>query len=161
MAEQSTTPHRLQRAALIAEIVGALAVVLSLAFVGIQLSRHTDEMVGAAHHELLALLNDNDNWLKDPVFVQTLLRSEEGRDALTETQYLQMEFWFRQRLSLCENVFQRRQDRLVDDDMWSGWSSGCVDVLSNATAREVWRTRGDYFAPDFADWLDTSWKDAS
>ncbi len=154
MPEQPTTPHRLQRAALIAEIVGALAVVLSLVFVGLQLSRHTDEMVGAAHHELLALVNDNDDWLRDPAFADALLRAEEGRDALSDVEYLQVAYWIGQRLSVCENVHQRREDGMVDDQMWFAWSNGCADVLANPTAREVWAERKHWFAPDFAQWLD-------
>ncbi|MEO1078306.1 MAG: hypothetical protein AAFY29_02035 [Pseudomonadota bacterium] len=146
---------RLQKAALIAEIVGACAVVVSLMFVGFQLSRNTAEAIGASHHELIAILNGNDNWLQDPAFADALLRSASGRDAISESEYLQIAYWVGQRLTVCENVYQRRDDGLVDDDMWPAWAAGCADVLvSNNTARVVWEERKSWFAKDFAAWLD-------
>jgi hypothetical protein len=151
----SNETDRLQKAALIAEIVGAFAVVVSLLFVGFQLSRHTAEAIGASHHELIAITNDNDNWLQDPAFADTLLRSQEGRDSISDSEYLQIAFWVGQRLTVCETVYQRRDDGLVDDDMWPAWSAGCADILlSNETARVVWEERKSWFARDFAAWLD-------
>ena len=146
---------RLQKAALIAEVIGAAAIIVSLIFVGVQLSRNTAEAVGASHHQLIAILNDNDNWLQDPVFADVLLRSESGRDAISDSEYLQVAYWVGQRLTVCENVYQRRDDGLVDDDMWPAWAAGCVVVLRNLTAREVWSERKTWFAKDFATWLDT------
>ncbi|MEM7702910.1 MAG: hypothetical protein AAF251_13300 [Pseudomonadota bacterium] len=145
---------RLQRAALIAEIIAAFAVVLSLVFVGIQLSRNTDELVASSHHQLQFILNDNDNWFKDPEFAALVIRSEQGRSVLTDAEYLQLAYWNGQRLSLCENVFQRRQDGLIDDQMWYAWSNGCASIAENATSREVWQERRKWFAPDFALWFD-------
>ncbi|GAB5412575.1 MAG: hypothetical protein Cons2KO_01780 [Congregibacter sp.] len=146
--------HRLQTAAFVAEIVGAFAVVVSLIFVGVQLSRNTAEMIGASHHGLIAILNDNDNWLQDPEFAETLVRSEQGKEALSESEYLQVGYWVGQRLTVCENVYQRRNDDLVSDEMWPAWAAGCKAVMENATAREVWRERRAWFAADFAAWLD-------
>ena len=155
--EMDNDGSRLQRAALLAEIVGACAVVVSLLFVGFQLSRNTAEAIGASHHELIAILNDNDNWLQDPAFADTLLRSESGRDAISESEYLQIAYWVGQRFTVCENVYQRHDDGLVDDDMWPAWAAGCADVLiSNRTARAVWSERKSWFAADFAAWLEDS-----
>ena len=151
----SNETDHLQKAALIAEVIGAVAIIVSLIFVGVQLSRNTAEAVGASHHQLIAILNDNDNWLQDPVFADILLRSESGRDAISDSEYLQVAYWVGQRLTVCENVYQRRDDGLVDDDMWPAWAAGCVDVLRNLTAREVWAERKTWFAKDFAKWLDT------
>jgi hypothetical protein len=151
----SNGSERLQKAALFAEIIGALAVVISLLFVGFQLSRSTAEAIGASHHQLIALLNGNDDWLKDPVFADTLLRAEQDRDAISDSEFLQVASWVGQRLTVCENVYQRRDDGLVDDDMWPAWAAGCADVLvSNSTARVVWEERKSWFANDFATWLE-------
>lgn len=146
--------RRLEKAALAAEIVAAAAVVLSLVFVGAQLSRHTNEMVASSHHELLALLNDNDNWFRDAGFAELMLRSDQGREAISEAEYLQLAYWFGQRLSLCENVFERRQDGLVEDGMWHAWSNGCTAINQNPTALAVWEERREWFAPEFARWFD-------
>jgi hypothetical protein len=84
-----------------------------------------------------------------------LLRSEQGRDAITDSEFLQVASWVGQRLTVCENVYQRRDDGLVDDDMWPAWAAGCADVLvSNSTARVVWEERKSWFANDFATWLE-------
>jgi len=40
---------RLRKAALIAEVIAAAAIVISLVFVRLQLSRHADEMVASSH----------------------------------------------------------------------------------------------------------------
>lgn len=150
--------QHLERAALIAEIVAAAAVVISLVFVGLQLQRSTNEAIASTHQELLVILNDNDNWLRDPVFADALLRSEQGREAISDTEYVQISYWVGQRLIVCENVFERRQDGLVKDDMWAAWASGCAAVGDNATAVEVWRERRTWFADDFADWFDEARK---
>ena len=146
---------RLRKAALIAEVIAAAAIVISLVFVGLQLSRHTDEMVASSHHDLLLILNDNDNWFQDPEFAALMLRSEEGPDGLSETEYLQLAYWFGQRLSICENVFERRQDGLIEDSMWYAWSNGCTAINQNPTALRVWKERREWFAPEFAEWLDS------
>ena len=154
MVDDKNTPHRLQRAALLAEIIAAVAVVVSLVFVGLQLQRGTEEAIASTHQDLLLILNDNDNWLQDPVFADALLRSEQGRSAVSDMEYLQIAYWVGQRLSLCESVFQRREDNLVDDDMWSAWANGCAAVGDNPTALEVWRERRTWFADNFAAWFD-------
>jgi len=149
----------LQRAALIAEIIGAFAVVVSLLFVGFQLSRNTAEAIAASHHELIAITNDNDNWLQDPAFADTLLRAQAGSDNLSESEYLQVAYWVGQRLTVCETVYQRRDDGLVDDDMWPAWAAGCADILLNiSAARDVWEERRSWFAKDFAAWLEQAAK---
>lgn len=78
---------RLEKAALAAEIVAAAAVVISLVFVGLQLQRGADEAIASTHQELLLILNDNDNWLHNPVFADALLRSEGSAHAERITQY--------------------------------------------------------------------------
>ena len=111
-------------------------------------------MVASSHYQLQFILNDNDNWFKDPKFAALVIRSELGRAALTDAEYLQLAYWNGQRLSLCENVFERRQDGLIDDQMWYAWSNGCASIAQNETSREVWQERREWFAPDFALWFD-------
>ena len=67
----------LQDYALAAEIVGAVAVVVSLIYVGVNVNQHTNAIQVANHHALVAMDQATTDWFKDPEFAATYLIASE------------------------------------------------------------------------------------
>lgn len=149
------SPYRLQVAALVAEVVAAIALVVSLVFVGLQLAKNTQELAGATEYNLLALDNQNRAWFRDPEFVDIVVRAEQGKGSLSRREFRQFSEWTNSAFNVCEHVFYRHQSGLIEDDVWQGWSKGCGAYLEfSLGSRQVWADRKQWFGPEFVAWYD-------
>lgn len=149
------SPHRLQVAALVAEVVAAVALVVSLIFVSLQLAKNTQELAGATAYNLLALDNQNRSWLRDPEFLDIVARAEQDGESLSDLEFRQFSEWMNSVFNVCEHVFYRHKSGLIDEDLWQGWSKGCGAYLEiNVGSRQVWAQRKQWFGPEFVAWYD-------
>ena len=70
----------LQEYALAAEIIGAIAVVVSLIYVGLSVNQNTNALMVANHQALVAMDQSTTDWVKDPAFgryVDSVLAGQE------------------------------------------------------------------------------------
>ena len=70
----------LQEYALAAEIIGAVAVVVSLIYVGLSVNQNTNALMVANHQALVAMDQSTTDWVKDPAFgryVDSVLAGQE------------------------------------------------------------------------------------
>ena len=112
--------EKLQEYALIAEIIGGLAIVISLLVVSYQISLSTDATKAATEQALMAELN---NWRMtvgaDPEKHYAFLHPENAIDELTEIQLMQRTinldaFW-----GIQESAYLAHEDEYLSEKSWN------------------------------------------
>ncbi len=69
--------------ALVAEIASALAVVLSLAYVGYEIRQNTNAVLSNTQQSLLELVHGVDTWLQSESFADIAVRGDEDYSVLS------------------------------------------------------------------------------
>jgi hypothetical protein len=114
---------------LLSQVLGALAVVLSLLFVAYELKRNNDIAVVQSQYELLSLQNDLRAMLADP----NVLRVVTTRDLETLSEEERLLFrssvmaWF----DLFELVFLAAEQGVMSDEQFGAWKNGMCTVPEN------------------------------
>ncbi len=142
----------------IAEIVGAVAVVVSLLYLAIQMrSQNREARLStinrslAEWNSLLALVADNSElasiWnrgLKN----EELLEDEEVRFRAFANSYLRV----------VEGLYLQHLEGRLDDRIWHGIGKGTTDMLAAAGLHRFWIHRQDWYSSEFREFVDAAIK---
>lgn len=146
---------RIENAASVAEIVGAVAVVVSLIYVGSEIRQNTASIQQSNHQAALSLGHDWDAWLLDQDFVQAYQLSNEDPSQLSVTQRIQVRTWVGEGFNIWEFVFTFRDTDLVTDESFRAWERFFVGEMRD---REFWRVTWpeirDAYGEDFQLYVD-------
>ena len=142
---------RLEKASHIAQIISALAVVVSIVYLAVQIKENTTAVSFDINQGLLDLQFQSDFWDKDPDHVDVLLRGLASPDSLNEVEQWQTI----QRINSIVNVwwlaFLGHEKGIMDNDVWYGWDVGYRDFMCEPLAQWYWEERGFHWAPSFKD----------
>ena len=95
----------LKEFALTAEIVGAIAVVVSLIYVGTSVNQNTDAIMVANHHALVAMDQNTNGWFRDSEFAATFEIAMEDASALSPVQSRQFRTFVADKFNAWEFAF--------------------------------------------------------
>lgn len=109
----------LQEYALIADIISAIAIVISLIFVGFQIKENTKATQASAFHDIAALdiellLSMADS--QESAKVSTLFR--ENPDALSEDELNYGFYMFAAEVRHIENLFLQKESKMITERSW-------------------------------------------
>jgi hypothetical protein len=129
---------RIQSAAAVAEIFGAIAVVVSLIYVGSEIRQNTATIQQSNHQAALSLNHEWDAWLLDQDFVSAYQLANEDPSQLSATQRIQVSTWIGEGFNIWEFVFYgtRRETELFTAEALRAWERFFVGQLRD---REFWR----------------------
>jgi len=134
---------RLQNYALMAEIVGAVGVVLSLIFVGIQLKGNSDILAAQAVFDLREsnslMVRD---LISDPEFSDVIYRGYDDYELLTDLEKWRFEFWVTEVLTHRMTAWKYAEEGLLDAEEIETWQTSTCSILALPSARMVWE-KGD------------------
>lgn len=146
--------ERLQKWAHVAEITGAIAVVVSLLYVGIQIRENTDAQLSQTEMNLFSLGFQLDEWHMDPAFVAIVAKGEADYDALTELERRQFDRHVGMTLNLWAYAWKSHVRGQIDDEEWRAWDSWARAELEKPSWQTVYaRIRHGYHL-DFQRHLD-------
>lgn len=152
--------RKLQRYALISEIVGALAVVMSLIYVGVGVRQNTEALQVANHQRLVAMEVEKNAWLRNPDFAAAYVLAFDGFDKLSPVQKTQYEMFIADTLTAWEFAFITHEKDALEDDIWDGWDRYYRSEVEAEPFRRFWRKYGFTFSPAFKSYVDSVLKDA-
>ncbi len=149
---------KLEKWALMAEVVGSFAVVLTLIILIVEIRGNSGEMRAAtlaniaARTQALPLAAAT-----NPQFADLWARMTAGEE-LTPTEEAQVDMIVIVVLKLAEESFIAHRDGRLDDDVWQTRAAFALNILGNPYAREYWKQIGPLgvFIPAFADYIDTA-----
>ena len=145
----------LQEYALAAEIIGAIAVVISLIYVGVSVNQNTNAVMVANHQALVALDQATTDWLKDPDFAAAHIVSIDDVSKLSAVQQAQIGSYFADKFNAWEFAFLTHENELMEDNIWQGWDGHYRTLLQQSGGRWFWGKGRDGFSPAFRTYVDS------
>jgi hypothetical protein len=148
---------KLQNWALIAEIIGAIAVIISLAYVGIGVRQNTHAISASNHQMLVSMDIDKNDWFKDPEFAALYVKAMQDIDQLSPTQQLQFGVFVSTIFNTWEMIFFSFKNGLMDDNVWEGWNAFYRSELAkNKSYALWWNNNKQGFSSEFRSYVDAT-----
>ena len=149
---------KLQKYALIAEIVGGIAIVLSLIFVGLQISQNSEMMQAQTRDSLSA--KQIDLYMEIGSNFQAMEIYTKGRAGLIERdfnnpEYNSWSFMAFSNIRVWENEWYQYKKGLFEEDEYSGRKEVLALVIKGPGYTEIWKTYKWQFLPSFQSFVDT------
>lgn len=137
---------------ILVEITSALAVVLSLVFVGLELRQNT----AATSGQVFFQLNEHSSATKmtiaqDPELASLVTRGNDDPESLTELEQARYIEWTRARFNFLEAYWVYRKKGLIDDSDSAGMQGSICDTFAVNGTRWTWRNHLGNYTEGFVD----------
>jgi len=146
---------KLQDFALVAEIVGAIAVVISLIFVGLSVRQNTDAVQVANHQALVAMDSEKNTWLRDPEFAAVYETARNDFSELTGIERRQYLTFVADTLNAWEFAFITHNNGAIADNIYDGWDGFYKSEFQTEGFQYFWARQGKGFSPAFFEYLNS------
>ena len=139
----------------IGEIVGAVAVVLTLCYLALQIRQNTRE-VQLNTFQAITERNQQQqsNLACDPELARIYRAGLADPKSLDENERVRFEAYVGIQLRNWEDVFLRHRDGLLDEEVWVAKLVGFRRFLSQTGMRWVWMRRKEQCTRSFRDFID-------
>jgi hypothetical protein len=139
----------------VGEFVGALAVVISLVYLAVQIRQNTRAVRSASHQTLVsseqaiqASISDN------PEVARIVVQANKDFDVLNEEDRMRFVMLAARFFSNFENVFYQYSRGLIDEDLWRPWLEGMRFFVHQPGVQRYWETFKFGFAEPFRELID-------
>ena len=140
--------------ALAADIVGAVAVVVSLIYVGVSVNQNTAAVQVANHQALVALDQETSNWFRDPELAAAYEVAKKEVDKLSAVQRAQVGSFIAGKMNAWEFAFLTHDNGMMEDNIWEGWDGHYRTILEQSGGRWFWSEERESFSPAFRVYVD-------
>ncbi|MEQ9395711.1 hypothetical protein [Haliea sp.] len=138
----------------VVDSIGALAVVASLIFLGIQVRAQNHERRVASVHEINEAYRTMLSSLCEPDLAAIVVKGLDGYATLDPVERIQMVSYFIGGLKLCEEAYYQYQQGRLDRFYWEGMLRQLEDTMSSDASRNVWSLRRHQFGDEFRSLVD-------
>jgi hypothetical protein len=138
-----------------AEIAGAIAVVVSLIYVGLSVNQNTNAIMVANHQALVALDQDTNGWFRDPSFAEVFEIATEDINQLSPTQARQYFTFVADKLNAWEFAFITHENGMMEDNIWNGWDAYYRSLINQKANRGYWDSGKAGYSPAFVSYVDS------
>ena len=145
----------LKEYALAAEIVGAIAVVISLVYVGASVNQNTRAVMVSNHQALVAMDQNTNEWFRDTEFAEIFIIALDDAGALSPTQALQLRILLADKFNAWEFAFLTHSSGMMEDNIWNGWDGYYRGELAQIPHQSFWQAGREGFSPAFRVYVDS------
>jgi hypothetical protein len=138
----------------IAEIAGAMAVVISLIFVAVSLNRNTKELFVANENFLYQLQDDEFSDVASDADLAAILSKLRRKEALSDVESVQFEHHISRLMNRWELVFARHQGGFMSAVQWEDWDRFYTSAFVAQFPSELWPEWRYAYSQDFAEHVD-------
>jgi hypothetical protein len=143
-----------QKIALLAEIVGGVAVVVSLIYLGVQVRNQNIEARASALQDFYVGWRESTSVFTDESLVELAVKGDKDFESLTETERLRLFASLHSLIRLFEESYlQHRQDRL-DPELWAAMNRQFSQLFASSIYQRYWEKRSDWYHIDFQNHVD-------
>jgi hypothetical protein len=142
-------------AALIAEIIGAIAVVISLIYLAMQIRGQNTEARIAAMHDISVGYRDSLSNFADEQTAILFDKAIQDYHSLTHAESIRLIAILGRIFRVWEEAFIQHQAGRLEERMWQSMFSQFHGYMSVLPFEKVWELRRDYFDPEFAEFVDS------
>ena len=143
------------------EVVAAVAVVISLAYLAIQIRTQNAESRAAAIHEISAGWRAASEQFTDGELAAIFIKANLDFDSLTDTEALQLVAGVHGIFRVYEEAFHQNQANRLDHNIWAGMNRQYSSYLAAPAFQRYWEMRGYQYSDDFQEYVDklepTTW----
>lgn len=141
----------------VVEIASAVAVVLGLIFVGLELKQNTAAISAQAIFELNASSNEAFREVaQNPDLADLLSRGYADPQSLNSNERDRFHYWLRSVFNLNESAYLYYKKGLIEESDYAGWRGSLCELLRRNGAKQFWTGNiGNYadgFVEDVNDW---------
>ena len=142
--------------AAIAEVVGAVAIVVSLIYVATELRHNTEATQAATFQQLVALSSNSLMAIaQDPVLADIYERGIQDSESLANDELFRFFLLIRIQWRGMEAAFFQWRHGVLGDSEWLGYASLMCNELSALTGQQVsWEFHRDSLSPDFVSFIE-------
>jgi hypothetical protein len=134
----------------VAEIVGAMAAMAGLFYVGFQIRQNTAAVrstTAQAVHDSYALWYAG--YAADPALMRIAVEGLKDYRSLGEIEKAQFIALFMQFISYSQNAFYQWREGTLSPELWVGWELLMMNLVSAPGGKDFWAERGYMCGPDF------------
>jgi hypothetical protein len=154
-----TSPeNKVSRLTSIGTLIGQFAVVASLIYVGYEIRLSTRVARAQAHQDLVSIIMSVSDPIVNKIDDVAVLRAraDSGFSRLSATERQQFISYSNRLMNLFELAFDQREDGLLGDDVWGGFSSSLERQFLRPGFVEYWEYDRAVFGPRFAAFVDSA-----
>jgi len=126
------------RAVQIAEVVGAVAIIISLIYVGSEIRLNSLSAQNASAQAAIAMNQDLNVATFDPEFAAIVDAGIADYSSLAGTQKRQFDGYLASTMNIWEFCFTSHEKGLMDDDIWEGWERYIQSQFRIESIRQYW-----------------------
>lgn len=148
---------KIKKIASIAEIVSAVAVVISLLYVGYEVRQNTAAVKSSAYQSIHDAEDLYWSSISGDAELSALWKAglDGGFQALSPNQQPQFSITTRRLIYLFQNVHYQRRKGVVDDELWSAWVASLDEFLAMKGFIDVLTTTRPHLSKPFVKMLDS------
>jgi len=139
----------------LAQVVGALAVVISLFYVGSQIKGNTSAVRSATAQ---AVHDNYADWymnlMGDAALNRIAIKGLRDYSSLDETEKAQFIETFMAFISFSQNAFYQWQEKALSLPLWVCWESLLMNLLSSPGGKDFWKERGYIFGSEYQKYVE-------
>lgn len=156
----SAIKHRLEIAALIAEVTAALGVIISVLYLATEVSGNTNALRAQSHHDLLTQFNETVLIVaKDPELAKLVHTGNTTPSQLTTVEWARYSSLTHVALNSWEYGYYLNLDGSVPPSLWEGGNAYWLDLaMTQPGVKKVWDEVGHAFAEPFYSFADEFFK---
>ena len=140
----------------VGEIVGAIAVVLTLAILAVQIRQNSRTVKASAAQSVLQSLSEALRAVAEsPGLARVINQGLTQFDKLDETDQNQFFFWLFAWFRLVEQAYQHHAMGNIQDGTWAGQVAHLKGSLANPAAARFWTARRSAFSKEFQEFVDS------
>ena len=138
-----------------AEIIGAIAVVVSLIYVGLSVNQNTNAIMVANHQALVALDQDTNAWLRDLEFAEIFENATTDISQLSPSQSRQYFTFIADKFNAWEFAFITHRSGMMEDNIWKGWDGYYRSLIDEKSNQGYWESGKAGYSPAFVSYVDS------
>lgn len=134
----------------IGQVIGAIAVVISLIYVAYQIRQNTSAVRAATAqsvHEHFA--NWYNSFACDPSLPQIALKGLKDYGSLADADKARFVATFMAFLSYSQNAFLKWRQGLLEPSLWLGWEQVIMNLVCSPGGKGLWKERSYLFGEEF------------
>jgi len=135
------------------EIIGAVAIIISLIYVGLQIRQSTLASRAATSQAYTSQFISSISALLEPGFSDIFWRGLPGLQNLQGSEKVAFVSFVSIVLRMFESFYLQKKDGAFDTRQFDGWSMTYIDLFANAGPREVLEIRKHLFNVHFIEFL--------
>ena len=140
----------LEQASYLAEIIGVIAVIISIIYLGFQVKQNTKVIaLGTVHSICSAFREQYENISTDKQVADVFLRGLVDTDEIDGAELMQFHAIMHDLFRVYEDSFYQYKQGALDPEIWKGISRQLVELGSQKGMREYWQKRKIFYHDAF------------